>query len=70
VRKVPSPFGVVLETPAGDKIVAKRGDPSVTITGRPGEITLYLSGRRDAAEVTVSGDAAAIDALRGSSLGL
>jgi uncharacterized protein (TIGR03085 family) len=38
-------------------------ETQVEITGRPGEILLYVAGRTDAADVVVSGDADAIASL-------
>jgi uncharacterized protein (TIGR03085 family) len=70
VRRVPKPYGIELVSSSGDRATARHGDPSVVITGRPGEITLYLSGRRTAADVDLSGDVAAIAALRDAKLGL
>mgnify|MGYP007089482530 CR=1 FL=1 len=44
--------------------------PRLTITGRPGEILLYLMGRKDAAHVELGGDDAAIDAASSAALGI
>ena len=38
--------------------------------GEPGEIVLYLTGRKGAAQVTFEGDAAAVEAMQRSDLGL
>ncbi len=42
---------------------ARRGTPVVRLTGRPGELLLYLFGRQRAAEVDVSGPAEAVDVV-------
>ncbi|MEV4348953.1 TIGR03085 family metal-binding protein [Actinoplanes sp. NPDC049596] len=42
-------------------------DPVAVLSGTPGELTLFLSGRKDAAQVTIEGDAAR---LREAPLGL
>jgi uncharacterized protein (TIGR03085 family) len=42
--------------------------PTVVLTGEPMELLLYLFGRRDHARVSVTGDAAAVDALARHSL--
>lgn len=42
---------------------ARRGTPVARITGLPGELLLYLFGRRDAADVEVSGPEAAVAAV-------
>ncbi len=50
---------LVLRTPDGrERVVSKDGAP-VTLKGSPGELTLFMSGRKEAAEVTHEGDAAA-----------
>jgi len=53
-----SPVGVALALPGGSTTVAKKGEPSVTVTGEPVELTLYVTGRRDAAQVEVTGSVA------------
>jgi uncharacterized protein (TIGR03085 family) len=62
--------GVDLVAPDRAPIRARRRDPVVTIAGRPGEILLYLFGRRGAAHVDISGSPAACAALEDASLGL
>jgi hypothetical protein len=42
---------------------ARRGDPAAQVAGPPGELLLYLFGRRDAARVDVTGPAEAIEAI-------
>ncbi len=51
-------------------IRARRGEPTARITGPPGELLLYLFGRQDAAQVEVSGPAAAVDAVRRARFGM
>jgi uncharacterized protein (TIGR03085 family) len=46
------------------------GSRPVTLKGRPGELTLFLAGRRDAAEVELTGSTEAVDELRTGPLGL
>ncbi|GAA3571625.1 TIGR03085 family metal-binding protein [Microlunatus spumicola] len=58
-----SPVGVRLATPAGETRVAKAGD-GVTLTGEPVELALWISGRREAAQVTVTGAPDAVEAFR------
>ena len=55
-----SPVGVILAQPGGPssvvkKGVVKKGEPSVTLTGAPVELALYVSGRRTSAAVEVTG---------------
>ncbi|MGW1993641.1 TIGR03085 family metal-binding protein [Embleya sp. NPDC001921] len=47
-----------------------RGTPVVTLSGHPGELLLYLFGRKDRARVDLDGDPAAIDTLRTARTGL
>ena len=49
---------------------ARRGEPTACITGPPGELLLYLFGRQDAAQVEVSGPAAAVEAVRHTHFGM
>jgi uncharacterized protein (TIGR03085 family) len=59
-----------LARPDGDTIVARRGDDTVRITGSPGEIVLYLYGRKAVADVELDGDAGAIEKLGAADLGI
>ncbi len=49
---------------------ARRGQPTACLTGAPGELLLYLFGRQDAAQVEVSGPAAAVEAVRRARFGM
>jgi uncharacterized protein (TIGR03085 family) len=51
-------------------IRARRGEPAARITGPPGELLLYLFGRQGAAQVEVSGPAAAVEAVQRARFGL
>lgn len=61
VRK--APVGVRADTGGGPVVTLKSGEPSVTMTGAPGEILLWLSGR-DACRVELTGADADVAALR------
>jgi uncharacterized protein (TIGR03085 family) len=50
-----SPVGVTLALPDGTRSVVKLADQSVVLTGAPVELALYVSGRRQAAAVEVTG---------------
>jgi uncharacterized protein (TIGR03085 family) len=65
-----APVGVVLATPDGASVTAKEATPSVTITGAPGEIALFTSGRQDHAQVTLDGPADAVEQIRTASFGI
>jgi uncharacterized protein (TIGR03085 family) len=62
--------GLDLIRPDGDVIHARPGSPLATITGRPGEIVLFLSGRTIAAQVELGGPPEAVAAVRAARLGL
>jgi uncharacterized protein (TIGR03085 family) len=49
---------------------ARRGEPAARIAGPPGELLLYLFGRQGAAQVEVSGPAAAVEAVRRARFGM
>jgi uncharacterized protein (TIGR03085 family) len=68
-RKV-SGVGLVLEAPLFGRVSARRGTPEVTMTGGPQELTLYLFGRKDVAEVETDGPPEAVSAIRSTRFGL
>lgn len=57
-----APVGVVLERSdvPGAELRAKAGTRTVTLVGKPSELTLYNSGRRDAADVRLVGEPDAV----------
>ncbi|MHA6759225.1 TIGR03085 family metal-binding protein [Streptacidiphilus sp. PAMC 29251] len=65
-----SPVGLVLRRPDGQTVVARKGSPVVTVTGEPGELLLFSSGRQDKAEVTVEGDKDAVSKVQTAQLGM
>ncbi|MEU3772908.1 TIGR03085 family metal-binding protein [Streptomyces sp. NPDC032472] len=65
-----SPVGLVLRRPDGRTAVAHKGTPVVTVTGEPGELTLFCFGRQDAAEVDLDGPKEAIGRLTTAKLGI
>jgi uncharacterized protein (TIGR03085 family) len=62
--------GLVLRRPSGDEIVARKGEPSATLTGEPVELLLYLLGRRSAAQVELTGPHEAVAAVEQAKLGI
>jgi uncharacterized protein (TIGR03085 family) len=58
-----APVGLVLRRPDGRTVVAHKGVPVVTVTGEPGELTLFAFGRTEAAKVEEEGDKDAIAKL-------
>ncbi|MFD9727536.1 TIGR03085 family metal-binding protein [Streptomyces sp. NPDC059072] len=65
-----SPVGLVLRRPDGRTAVARKGVPVVTVTGEPGELTLFCFGRQAAAAVTLDGDKEAVAKLTTAQLGI
>jgi uncharacterized protein (TIGR03085 family) len=51
-------------------IRARRGRPTACLRGLPGELLLYLFGRRDAADVELTGSFEAIEAVRRTRFGM
>jgi len=63
--------GLELVWAGTDNVVrARRGQPTARLRGLPGELLLFLFGRRDAADVEVSGSPEAVEALRRTSFGM
>jgi uncharacterized protein (TIGR03085 family) len=62
--------GLVLRTPDGRRRAVKDAEPRVTITGAPGELVLFMTGRQDAADVTYDGEPDAVALVRAVKLGL
>ena len=57
LRKAPCGVTLQREGEAGvQPIIAKRGTPAVTVVGSPGELTLWVAGRKTAAQVRFDGD--------------
>ena len=69
-RKVP--VGVTLvRAPQQQTVVAKAATPQmVTVTGTASELVMFCNGRKDSARVELHGDAAAIERLRRTPLGV
>ena len=66
-----SPVGVTAENSVtGSRAVLKPGTPTVTVRGLPSEVTLFVFGRREQAQVDLLGDDADVARLTGTSLGI
>jgi uncharacterized protein (TIGR03085 family) len=63
-------FGVVAQGPDGRSAVLRKGFPEANIAGAPGEVVLYLMGRKQAARVELSGSEMAVTALSSAPLRL
>lgn len=68
-RKV-KPFGLELDAGEGRHRVARDADPRVVLRGAPGEMVLYLAGRKDAAKLDLDGPEDAVRALREAKFGV
>ena len=55
---------------AARSVRIRPGRPEALVTGPPGELLLFLFGRKGAAKVQVSGSAAAVDAVQRAHLGM
>jgi uncharacterized protein (TIGR03085 family) len=61
---------LTLRTPDGrEKVITKQGE-AVVMTGEPGELALFMSGRKEAAVVTHDGPADAVAIVLGAELGI
>ncbi|MEU5399416.1 TIGR03085 family metal-binding protein [Streptomyces sp. NPDC005963] len=65
-----APQGLVLRRLDGQTAVARRGTPVVTVTGEPGELTLFAFGRQEVAQVDLEGEKDAVERVRTAPLGL
>jgi uncharacterized protein (TIGR03085 family) len=64
-----SPVGLVLHRPDGEEIVVKRGPTTVTVTGEPGDLLLFATGRTEV-QVEFAGDQQAVAVVQGLRRGL
>jgi uncharacterized protein (TIGR03085 family) len=61
---------LMLRTPDGrERAITKEGEP-VVMTGEPGELALFMSGRKEAAVVTHDGPADAVAIVIGAEFGI
>jgi uncharacterized protein (TIGR03085 family) len=65
-----APVGLVFRLPDGRTVVAHKGAPVATVTGEPGELMLFASGRQAKANVVVEGDADVVARIRDAKLGI
>jgi uncharacterized protein (TIGR03085 family) len=68
LRKLGLP--VLVEAPGHGTLRIGDGEPRATLTGEPGELALFLSGRQRVAEVQVTGEPAAVEKLTTARIGL
>jgi uncharacterized protein (TIGR03085 family) len=70
MAKKAAPVGLTLVSPGYGRVEVRPGQPSVTVTGPPGELLLFMSGRQQASSVDVTGDADAAEQVRQAKFGL
>jgi uncharacterized protein (TIGR03085 family) len=63
-------FPVLLRAPGFGEVKVGGDGPPATLTGEPGELTLFVSGRQRAAKVEIDGPPEAVEKLRTARLGL
>jgi uncharacterized protein (TIGR03085 family) len=61
---------LTLRTTDGRERVVSTNGPAVTMTGATGELTLYMSGRKEAADVVIGGEPTAVAILRAAPFGV
>jgi len=64
------PVGLTLVAPGFGSVVVRQGEPHVVLTGAPGELLLFMTGRGRAARVERAGPPDAIARLEDARLGL
>jgi uncharacterized protein (TIGR03085 family) len=63
--------GLELEWAGTDEVItARRGQPTARLRGLPGEVLLFLFGRREAADVEITGSPEAIETVRRTPFGM
>jgi uncharacterized protein (TIGR03085 family) len=65
-----APVGVDIDAPGFGTATLHRSQPVVTVTGSPGELVLWVFGRRGAAQVALAGDEISVERLKQADLGL
>ncbi|MGA0877561.1 MAG: TIGR03085 family metal-binding protein [Ilumatobacteraceae bacterium] len=65
-----APCGLVLHPSDHQPIRAKKGEPSVTVTGDIGELVLFMYGRQAHTRVDLQGPADLVETIRSASFGV
>jgi uncharacterized protein (TIGR03085 family) len=69
-KKAVKGAALTLRTPDGrERVVATEGQP-VVMTGKTGELALYMSGRKEAADVVLEGEPVAVAIVHAASFGV
>jgi uncharacterized protein (TIGR03085 family) len=69
-KKAVAGAALTLRTPDGRERVVSTHGGAVTMTGAPGELTLYMSGRKEAADVAVDGDPVGVAIVHAARFGV
>jgi uncharacterized protein (TIGR03085 family) len=69
-RKLPKGVGLEVVRPGDEPVSLRAGDRTARLVGSPGEVTLYLYGRKGVARVELEGDDEAIGAVRKTDFGV
>jgi uncharacterized protein (TIGR03085 family) len=69
-KKAVKGAALTLRTPDGRERAVSTTGGAVTMTGAPGELTLYMSGRKEAAAVSLEGDATAVAIVHAARFGV
>lgn len=69
VARRAAPCRLRLVAPGTGSVTVRAASPEVTVTGRPGELLLFLFGRTSVADVALSGDDGAVEQVRRAKLG-
>ncbi|GGM43415.1 TIGR03085 family metal-binding protein [Dactylosporangium sucinum] len=64
------PATIIVDIPGHEGTRVGRGGPEVTVTGTPGELLLFFTGRQEHARVEIDGPAETGERLRTARLGL
>src|SRR5262249_35598814 len=69
-RRLPG-VGLELEwAGTSERVRARRGEPTARLIGRPGELLLYLFGRKAVAQVELAGEPPAVAVVRETPFGM
>ena len=69
-KKAVKGAALTLRTPDGRERVVSTEGAAVSVTGAPGELTLYMSGRKEAAAVALDGDPVAVAIVTAAKFGI
>lgn len=68
LRKFPA--ALVIEAPGHGRASAGKGGREVLLSGKPGELAMFLTGRQQAADVALTGPDELVERLRNARLGV